>query len=62
MDLKFSNRVINFISRNLIDLHSRYVSFYVKYVICKLKGVDIGLTIGFMECLTFLLEMEELSK
>ena len=43
MDLKFSNRVINFISRNLIDLHSRYVSFYVKYVICKLKGVDIGL-------------------
>lgn len=42
MDLKFSNRAINFISRNLIDLHSRYVSFYVKYVICKLKGVDIG--------------------
>ena len=43
MDLRFSNRAVNFINRHLIGMHSKIVSLYVKYVICKLKGVDIGL-------------------
>lgn len=30
-------------NRHLSNCSSKFISFYVKYVICKLKGVDIGL-------------------
>lgn len=43
MKSQLTNRVINFMNRHLSNCSSKFISFYVKYVICKLKGVDIGL-------------------
>lgn len=42
MKSKFSNRVYNCIHRNIIKCSCAIVSFYMKNIICRIKGVIIG--------------------
>lgn len=39
---KFSNRVYNYIRRNFIKYQCIIVSFYMKNIVCRIKGVIIG--------------------
>lgn len=50
MKSEFSNRLLNFISRNINKTYSRICSLYIKQIICRLRHIKIGqknIFIGF---------------
>lgn len=42
MKSEFSNRIMNFVSRNCNKIYSYTISFYMKSIICKMRHIEIG--------------------